>query len=86
MLEAKEALERVFGFSDFRPGQEDVLKSRVRGREYSRGHADRSWQIASLSIARDRAQRRLTVVVSPLIALMRDQVQQLQRVASPPPP
>jgi ATP-dependent DNA helicase RecQ len=75
--EAKDALERVFGFTEFRPGQEEVLKAVFAGENILAvmpTGAGKSLLYQLPAIVR----RGLTIVVSPLIALMRDQVQQLQ--------
>jgi ATP-dependent DNA helicase RecQ len=77
MHEAKEALTRVFGFQEFRPGQEEILKAVFAGEHILAvmpTGAGKSLLYQLPAIVR----RGLTVVVSPLIALMRDQVQQLQ--------
>jgi ATP-dependent DNA helicase RecQ len=77
MHEAKEALERVFGFTDFRPGQEEILKAVFAGENILAvmpTGAGKSLLYQLPAIMR----KGLTIVVSPLIALMRDQVQQLQ--------
>lgn len=75
--EAKEALERVFGFTGFRPGQEEILKAVFAGEHILAVMPTGSgksllYQLPAI------VRKGLTVVVSPLIALMRDQVRQLQ--------
>ena len=77
ILEARGVLREVFGFDDFRPGQEAVIGALLAG-----GHAltvmptgsgkSLCFQIPALVM------EGLTVVVSPLIALMRDQVAALR--------
>jgi ATP-dependent DNA helicase RecQ len=77
MHEAKDALERVFGFTSFRPGQAEILESVFAGENILAvmpTGAGKSLLYQLPSIVR----KGLTIVVSPLIALMRDQVQQLQ--------
>jgi ATP-dependent DNA helicase RecQ len=77
LSQAKEALERVFGFADFRPGQEEILEGVFAGDDVLAVMPTGSGK--SLCYQLPAVLRRgLTVVVSPLIALMRDQVQQLQ--------
>ena len=71
--EAKEALERVFGFTGFRPGQEEILKAVFAGENILAVMPTGSgksllYQLPAI------VRKGLTVVVSPLIALMRDQV------------
>jgi ATP-dependent DNA helicase RecQ len=73
MHEAKEALTRVFGFQEFRPGLEEILKAVFAGEHILAvmpTGAGKSLLYQLPAIVR----RGLTVVVSPLIALMRDQV------------
>jgi ATP-dependent DNA helicase RecQ len=77
MHEANEALTRVFGFQEFRPGQEEILKAVFAGDHILAvmpTGAGKSLLYQLPAIVR----KGLTIVVSPLIALMRDQVQQLQ--------
>ena len=70
-------LARVFGFSAFRPGQAEIVEAVTQGRDVlaimpTGGGKSLCYQLPAL--ARDG----LTVVISPLIALMRDQVRALQ--------
>ncbi len=78
MREAKDVLQRVFGFGDFRPGQSDVLEAVFSGEDVlaimpTGSGKSLCYQLPAI------VRNGLTIVVSPLIALMRDQVQQLQR-------
>ncbi|HEY8031224.1 MAG TPA: DNA helicase RecQ [Methylocella sp.] len=77
MNEAKDALERVFGFASFRPGQQEILEAIFAGDHVlavmpTGSGKSLCYQLPAI------VRRGLTIVVSPLIALMRDQVQQLQ--------
>jgi len=77
MNEAREALERVFGFANFRPGQQEILEAVFAGENIlavmpTGSGKSLCYQLPAI------VRRSLTIVVSPLIALMRDQVQQLQ--------
>jgi ATP-dependent DNA helicase RecQ len=77
MDEAREALERVFGFASFRPGQQEILEAVFAGENIlavmpTGSGKSLCYQLPAI------VRKGLTVVVSPLIALMRDQVQQLQ--------
>ncbi len=77
MIEAKAALERIFGFADFRPGQKEVLEAIFAGENIlavmpTGSGKSLCYQLPAI------VRPGLTIVVSPLIALMRDQVQQLQ--------
>ncbi len=74
---ARQALSTVFGFSDFRPGQEDVLAATFAGEDVLAvmpTGSGKSLLFQLPAIVRGG----LTLVVSPLIALMRDQVAQLR--------
>jgi len=71
------ALKRFFGFDAFRPGQEAVVRDILAGRDVlalmpTGGGKSLCYQLPAL------LQPGVSVVVSPLIALMQDQVRQLQ--------
>jgi ATP-dependent DNA helicase RecQ len=73
---AQHALRTTFGFADFRPGQADIVAAVLAGRDVlaimpTGSGKSLCYQLPAL--LRDG----LTVVVSPLIALMRNQVAQL---------
>jgi hypothetical protein len=77
MTEARALLSRVFGFPDFRPGQAEIVEAVAAGRDVlaimpTGGGKSLCYQLPALM--RDG----LTLVVSPLIALMRDQVRALR--------
>jgi ATP-dependent DNA helicase RecQ len=70
------ALQRHFGFAGFRPGQERVVRAAVAGRDTlalmpTGSGKSLTYQLAAM--LRDRP----TLVLSPLIALMKDQVDKL---------
>ena len=70
-------LSSVFGFSAFRPGQEEIVDAVTAGRDVlaimpTGGGKSLCFQLPALCRAG------LTVVISPLIALMRDQVRGLR--------
>ena len=72
------AAREVFGFSELRPGQREAVQAVLDGRDtlavMSTGYGKSAiYQIAALLIPGP------TVVVSPLIALQRDQVEDLER-------
>ncbi|UCC74848.1 MAG: RecQ family ATP-dependent DNA helicase [Gemmatimonadota bacterium] len=76
--QARSALERYFGYDDFRPGQREAILSVLRGRDTlivmpTGGGKSLCYQIPALVLPG------LTLVVSPLIALMLDQVAALER-------
>src|SRR6202050_5613486 len=74
---AQRALRTTFGFEDFRPGQAEIVDAILDGRNVlavmpTGSGKSLCYQLPAL--VRDG----LTVVVSPLIALMRNQVAQLR--------
>lgn len=74
---AASLLRDVFGFDDFRPGQEEIVEAVARGENTlaimpTGGGKSLCFQLPALM------QDGVTVVISPLIALMRDQVRALQ--------
>jgi ATP-dependent DNA helicase RecQ len=76
VAEARRALVEVYGFADFRPGQEEILAAALAGEDVlavmpTGAGKSLCYQLPAL------ARGGLTLVVSPLIALMRDQVAQL---------
>ncbi|MGO9673924.1 MAG: DNA helicase RecQ [Methylocella sp.] len=77
MIDARAALKKCFGFSDFRPGQAEVLEAVFDGENVlavmpTGSGKSLCYQLPAI------VRPGLTIVVSPLIALMRDQVQQLR--------
>lgn len=76
LSDALEALERVFGFTEFREGQDDVIRAVLAGQNAlvvmpTGGGKSLCYQLPA--IVRDGT----TLVVSPLIALMKDQTDAL---------
>ena len=76
MSELKPALTRLFGFEDFRPGQEQVVRAAVEGRDTlalmpTGSGKSLTYQLAAM------LRPTPTLVLSPLIALMKDQVDKL---------
>lgn len=88
-LDAKAALKRVFGFNDFRrfegdgfvPLQEQVVNAALDNKSFlaifpTGGGKSLTFQLPAL--LKGEACRRLTVVISPLQSLMKDQVDNLK--------
>ncbi|PWE33477.1 DNA helicase RecQ [Maritimibacter sp. 55A14] len=78
MQDMREVLASVFGFKRFRPGQEEIVEAVIAGRNTlaimpTGGGKSLCYQLPAL--CRDDG---VTVVISPLIALMRDQVRALR--------
>ncbi len=76
---ARIALHAVFGFESFRPGQEEIIEAVLGGEDViavmpTGGGKSLLYQLPAL------AREGLTLVASPLIALMRDQVAQLREI------
>jgi ATP-dependent DNA helicase RecQ len=74
------ALRELFGFPAFRPGQREAVEAAVAGRDVlvvmpTGSGKSLCYQLPALMRAD------LTLVVSPLVSLMQDQVQALERVA-----
>ncbi|PCI50574.1 MAG: RecQ family ATP-dependent DNA helicase [Moraxellaceae bacterium] len=79
MEKHQQLLTKQFGLQNFRPGQEEVIKTLLEGRSSlavfpTGGGKSLCYQLPALLLSG------LTLVVSPLIALMKDQVDQLQKL------
>ena len=73
----RKVLKDVFGYDDFRPGQQPVIDALLAGRNVlavmpTGSGKSLCFQVPAL------VQGGLTIVVSPLVALMQDQVQALR--------
>jgi ATP-dependent DNA helicase RecQ len=79
-MDPREALRTHFGFGDFRPGQAEAVQAALADRDTlvvmpTGSGKSLCYQLPALM--RDD----LTIVVSPLVSLMQDQVDQLRRIA-----
>ena len=79
----REALHTYFGYDDFRPLQSEIIDSVLSGRDTlalmpTGGGKSICFQVPTLVMAQDDPNKRLCLVITPLIALMRDQVANLQ--------
>lgn len=79
----REALHTYFGYDDFRPLQAEIIESVLSGKDTlalmpTGGGKSICFQIPTLVIGQENQEKRLCLVITPLIALMRDQVANLQ--------
>lgn len=79
----KEALHKFFGYDDFRPLQAEIIDSVLAHRDTlalmpTGGGKSLCFQIPALVMGSENPKKRLCLVITPLIALMRDQVANLQ--------
>ena len=80
MTDPRAELQRRFGFEDFRPGQREAVEGALAGRDVlvvMPTGAGKSLCYQLPALMRDD----LTVVVSPLVSLMQDQAEGLERAA-----
>ena len=82
-MDPRESLHAIFGFEEFRPGQAEAVAAALADRDAlvvmpTGSGKSLCYQLPALM--RDD----LTLVVSPLVSLMQDQVQALERVAPGP--
>ncbi len=75
----KKVLKTVFGYDDFRPYQEDIIQTVLNGDDClavmpTGGGKSLCYQIPAIIF------KGLTIVVSPLIALMHDQIRALETI------
>jgi ATP-dependent DNA helicase RecQ len=75
--QARALLKSVFGYDDFRPGQAEIIAAVLEGGPVlavmpTGSGKSMCYQLPAI------IEEALTVVVSPLIALMRDQVRQMR--------
>ena len=82
-MSPREALKSYFGYDDFRPLQAEIIASVLAGKDTlalmpTGGGKSICFQVPTLVMAQEHPERRLCLVITPLIALMRDQVANLQ--------
>ena len=80
----REALHTYFGYNDFRPLQAEIIDSVLAGRDTlalmpTGGGKSICFQVPTLVMANKDPGTRLCLVITPLIALMKDQVENLQK-------
>src|ERR1700730_9657289 len=80
LMDPRESLRRIFGFSSFRPGQSEAVSAALADRDAlvvmpTGSGKSLCYQLPAL------VRGDLTLVVSPLVSLMRDQVQALRAIA-----
>ena len=73
-------LQELFGFPEFRPGQKAVIEAALEGRDVlavmpTSGGKSLCYQVPALMAGPDEG---LTVVISPLVSLMKDQIDGLR--------
>ncbi|MCI5845859.1 MAG: DEAD/DEAH box helicase, partial [Oscillospiraceae bacterium] len=81
-MEKQEALQRYFGHASFRAGQEEVIDAILQGRDVlgimpTGAGKSVCYQLSAMLLSG------LTIVISPLISLMKDQVDSLLQVGIP---
>ena len=81
-MSPREALHTYFGYDVFRPLQSEIIASVLSGRDTlalmpTGGGKSICFQVPTLVMAQDDPNKRLCLVITPLIALMRDQVANL---------
>jgi ATP-dependent DNA helicase RecQ len=82
MLDPQQALQQYFGFDHFREGQEDVIRRILKGQHSllvmpTGSGKSLTYQLPALLLPG------ITLVISPLIALMKDQVDRLVQLGLP---
>src|SRR5438309_9713173 len=79
----REALTRYWGYESFRPLQERIVGSLLAGRDSCVVMPTGGGKSLCYQLPAAMMERKTVVVVSPLIALMRDQIAQLAEMGIP---
>src|SRR3954467_4526333 len=77
MLDLREHLQNLFGLDDFRPAQREVIEDVLRGKDVLCVMPTGAGKSLCYQLPANML-KGLSIVVSPLISLMEDQVQQLR--------
>lgn len=75
---ARAVLKSVFGYDDFRPGQDEVIAAVLNGENVFAVMPTGSGKSMCYQLPALTDEKGMTLVISPLVALMRDQVGQLK--------
>ena len=82
-MSPREVLHTYFGYDDFRPLQAEIIDAVLAGRDTlalmpTGGGKSICFQVPTLVMGSKHENKRLCLVITPLIALMKDQVENLQ--------
>lgn len=76
-MDLKSHLQKYFGFSTFRPGQEEAIRSVLSGKDTLAILPTGAGKSLIYQLPASLEDKKLTLVISPLIALMKDQAESL---------
>lgn len=76
-MDLKNHLQKYFGFSSFRPGQEEAIRSILSGKDTLAILPTGAGKSLIYQLPASLESKKLTLVISPLIALMKDQAESL---------